>query len=862
MSRLNPATLIVVVFALLLALAGAAFVRQMLEQEPPAEVAAPKTYSVPVASIDLLPGRTIVNGDMIVMQLSESQYQNARKDWLPREYMTNSTQLMGRVLQAPKKKGQAFELTDLSPEGSVPGVSRELAAGQRAVTITIEGTGFVDGFASPGSLVDVLFRSTPDDQKEIPEATVTVMHGIEVLAVNRNPYPQSVPSAQGTRPLNEVQVTLAVSPVAGNVLKALEGRGEISLALRPEEEKTPLELQSLVTEQSAELLKLTRERYALANLKQLSETGDVEFTHTDRLTELQKQVPELTASLEVLQAELAAIEAANADANRQTLAQILNLEHEHVTVAVATAYLQADRMLRSGDFRIMELTPDEARVQGYLALGDTRPEELVGRTLKADVKSGSALSAGLLYADGIGPGVGDRLPNGFRAVTISLDRESFVDGYAAPGTTVDIFFRADVAEGIPDTTLMVLEGLDVLAVNGSVYPYPDRTSASDVAKDVKVTLAVPVESVGKLKAVEGRGQLTLALRYQSDRSQLLIERDLQAAVVELERARLEAEALGHLKKLAGETGLAEAQQKRLNELQVLLPTLGDKVAMLQTESADAHREIPQLTLADVLGVQAPDLPPPPRTVELYSGGQRTTYEFPQSTSLFSNATSRTRVEPQEAPGPVQEKTPEPVKTEKVEPAPQPDESKPTGPAAFRAVEKRATTAVSAPVQQSPRHVVTQKALPQQTVIHVVQAPVKQESVFPNELAEMMLKMNERLSGMAESLEGRLATSVTDQARTLKAAETVLAEVKKTRMDAARQVARIPEAPPMPDSGGTSRAGSDSSYVLHLGGANTQTGKVSDPAESSGPSRKNWSSLSAEPRQVTGSIELFVGGVRN
>ena len=93
MSRLSPATLIVVVFALLLALAGAAFVRQTL-QRPVAESTAAedeKLFSVPVAGIDLLPGRRLVNNDIIVRQLTLDQLRKELQGGtLPKEFVSSS----------------------------------------------------------------------------------------------------------------------------------------------------------------------------------------------------------------------------------------------------------------------------------------------------------------------------------------------------------------------------------------------------------------------------------------------------------------------------------------------------------------------------------------------------------------------------------------------------------------------------------------------------------------------------------------------------------------------------------------------------------------------------------------------------
>ena len=65
-SRITPGTVIVGIFAVLFGLVGAYGVRKYLQTEKPAPPppAAPRTQIVPLASMDLQPGRTIVLGDI------------------------------------------------------------------------------------------------------------------------------------------------------------------------------------------------------------------------------------------------------------------------------------------------------------------------------------------------------------------------------------------------------------------------------------------------------------------------------------------------------------------------------------------------------------------------------------------------------------------------------------------------------------------------------------------------------------------------------------------------------------------------------------------------------------------------------
>jgi pilus assembly protein CpaB len=221
--------MIVAIFAVLFGLVGAYAVRRYLEP-PAAPAAAPEQpVTVPLASIDLNPGRPLRLGDIVLVPMLAKE---RRERGLPDDVMSNPSQIIGRILRSPMKKGEPFQPANLYPEGSGPSLAERLKPGQRAVTISIAGTGVVDGLAMPGSIVDVLFRTAADAQNGVSETTVTLLEGVEILAVGDN----WVPGAQnrGVRGT----VTLAVSPTQASALKIAEGRGEFSLSMRSPDDGT------------------------------------------------------------------------------------------------------------------------------------------------------------------------------------------------------------------------------------------------------------------------------------------------------------------------------------------------------------------------------------------------------------------------------------------------------------------------------------------------------------------------------------------------------------------------------------------------------------------------------------------------
>jgi Flp pilus assembly protein CpaB len=217
--------MIILIFAILFGLVGAYGVRRQLAQQPPEPVpepTGPPTMRIPIASMDIEPGRPLTLGDLAIVSGANSQL---RKDFdLPATLMTNSNQVIGRILREPIAKGAGFSPEMFYPEGQGPSVAERLKPGYRAVTIPVTGAGALNGYASPTSFVDILFRT--GDGVAVSPTTVTLLEAVEVVALNRDSFPGSQKQA------NTSNVTVAVTPEQAHALKITEGRGTFSLVLR------------------------------------------------------------------------------------------------------------------------------------------------------------------------------------------------------------------------------------------------------------------------------------------------------------------------------------------------------------------------------------------------------------------------------------------------------------------------------------------------------------------------------------------------------------------------------------------------------------------------------------------------------
>ena len=328
MSRLNPGTVLAGIFALLFAFTAAYVVRSFLVREPQAAPAAKAvvdtSMQVPSASSALLAGRTITLGDIAMRQMEIAVVRKKiEANELPADFMTNPEQIVGRILREPIKVGDSFSAALFYPEGTGPTVADKLKPGLRAVTISVTDTGLVSGFASPTTLVDVLFRS--EELDNFPETTFTLIEGIEVLAVGRSSYPNSQDDASSVqdRGPNLVHATLAVTPEQASTLLVLEGRGEMSLSLRSPDERSAQAVESDLLAANGRLSIWAREENLLKQMEELSAKTGTEFKEQERLATIATEIEAVEIEIQSLEAEQARSQ--SSESRKLTLADVLGI---------------------------------------------------------------------------------------------------------------------------------------------------------------------------------------------------------------------------------------------------------------------------------------------------------------------------------------------------------------------------------------------------------------------------------------------------------------------------------------------------------------------------------------------------------
>ncbi|UUO07973.1 Flp pilus assembly protein CpaB [Blastopirellula sp. J2-11] len=237
MSSLSPGTLLLGVVAVMFGLLSAYVVRKNMMKENPAPVVETpepeKTFVVPKAAVNLPAGRTLTLGDVVIYQYTEEQLKTQP---VPSGYMVDAAQIIGRTLRQELTEKSVFTPDMFYPEGTGPGIVQNLGAGQRAFTVRIEYDEAVEGFARPGTKVDVLFRAESDPENELDETTVTLLQDVKVLAFDASPsalHPIVNEQTQRQRTRQYATVTLAVLPHEVTKLQVADDHGTFALALVP-----------------------------------------------------------------------------------------------------------------------------------------------------------------------------------------------------------------------------------------------------------------------------------------------------------------------------------------------------------------------------------------------------------------------------------------------------------------------------------------------------------------------------------------------------------------------------------------------------------------------------------------------------
>ena len=234
---------------------------------------------------------------------------------------------------------------------------------------------------------------------------------------------------------------------------------------------------------------------------------------------------------------------------------------------MASRDLPAGRVVQLSDVALVSMTREQMKDRGIKGMFMSDPKQVIGAMVKTEIKSGDTFNTSQFFADGYRPNVADRLKPGQRAITIQVDSEDALSGYANAGQHVDLIFRvgdalaplnggtaakklqtwdpemgyhgkatggggfaytyddrvqrrsggANRAGGSPyaKATVTLIQDVEILALENSAVTENARDLPAN--ETVRVTIAVSPDQAETIRAVEGRGGFSLSLRNPADK---------------------------------------------------------------------------------------------------------------------------------------------------------------------------------------------------------------------------------------------------------------------------------------------------------------------------------------------------------
>jgi pilus assembly protein CpaB len=202
-----------------------------------------------------------------------------------------------------------------------------------------------------------------------------------------------------------------------------------------------------------------------------------------------------------------------------------------LTVPLATTDLPAGRTLTLGDIGLVNMTRAEMHERGYdLSQTMMSPDQIIGRTLRDPILQGQPFITSALYLEGTRRDFTADLRPGYRAYSLGVPKDK--GGSLPLGSMVDVFFRtterkpvAPGDRGIPEVTLQLLQGVEIIDVYESQTPSTARAAGLDIrtinaprgSAVPTITLAVTPEQAHVLQTASGRGEMTLVARPDNER---------------------------------------------------------------------------------------------------------------------------------------------------------------------------------------------------------------------------------------------------------------------------------------------------------------------------------------------------------
>lgn len=194
-----------------------------------------------------------------------------------------------------------------------------------------------------------------------------------------------------------------------------------------------------------------------------------------------------------------------------------------VEIVLATKGLPAMAVV-DGRSVVTKTVPKQEAPADYVA----SPGLVVGKVLAVPMTEGQVFTKGCFVTKGSRPQLAAVLPNGMRAVSLSLPGWSGLEGLLYPGSVVDVYglFRDPTASGRPIVSTVLVQSVQVLAVaHRTVFSEEKEEGQSRTVprRYPLVTLMVNPEQARALQLAMQHGSVSLAMRNPLDRQSISLE---------------------------------------------------------------------------------------------------------------------------------------------------------------------------------------------------------------------------------------------------------------------------------------------------------------------------------------------------
>lgn len=228
---MRTAVTLLIVCGLIAALCATLLVRMLVRPSGNVAKSQDKDVTLLVAG-KALPALTIVDGPSTVLK-------TVKAEDAPANALTNSVQVVGKVLTRPMAEGEVFTKSSFSSDSRGVSFAAAIAEGKRAVTISLQDHNGMAGILYPGSVVDVLVTMMGSGEDSKTAVTTTALQGLQVIGVGtqtvaaEEEFKDKTPGALAkTGQINFRMVTLLVTPKQAEILQLATKFGSVALAMR------------------------------------------------------------------------------------------------------------------------------------------------------------------------------------------------------------------------------------------------------------------------------------------------------------------------------------------------------------------------------------------------------------------------------------------------------------------------------------------------------------------------------------------------------------------------------------------------------------------------------------------------------